>query len=177
MKIGIDISQMAFPGTGVALYTQNLVQHLLKIDRKNDYVLFYASLRKKLDENWLKSLPRERVTLKKYRLPPTLLEFLWNQLHFLPIDWLIGRVDVFFSSDWTQPPTQAKKVTTIHDLSPWRYPETFPAKIIQVQQRRMKWVKKEVDAILCDSQATKKDVVELLKIPEKRLKVVYPGGS
>ena len=47
MKIGIDISQIVYEGTGVARYTKNLVENLLKIDKKNTYVLFGASLRKR----------------------------------------------------------------------------------------------------------------------------------
>lgn len=34
---------------------------------------------------------------------------------------------------------------------------------------------KETDMILCISEATKKDAMEILGIEEKRLKVVYPG--
>ena len=44
MKIAIDVSQVAY-GTGVASYTKNLVKALLKIDKKNDYILFGYSLR------------------------------------------------------------------------------------------------------------------------------------
>jgi len=47
MKIGIDISQTAYPATGVANYLKNLVKKLLEIDQKNEYVLFFSSLRKK----------------------------------------------------------------------------------------------------------------------------------
>jgi len=168
MKIGIDISQIVYQGTGVANYTKNLVEKLLKIDKKNEYVLFFSSLRRK---------PPKLPNLRAFKIPPTLLDILWNRLHICPIEWFIGEVDVFFSSDWTQPPTvKAKKVTTIHDLSPWKYPKTFHPKIVKVHQRRMKWVKKECDLIICDSQATKKDVREILKIPERKLKVIYPGG-
>jgi len=46
MKIGIDISQIVY-GTGVSVYTQNLVENLLKIDKKNEYILFFSSLRRK----------------------------------------------------------------------------------------------------------------------------------
>jgi glycosyltransferase involved in cell wall biosynthesis len=175
MRIGIDISQTAHEGTGVANYTKNLVENLLKIDKKNEYVLLFSSLRRKLP---LLATNYPSITIKKFRIPPTLLDFLWNWLHFLPIEWLIGPVDIFFSSDWTQPPTiKAKKVTTVHDLSPWKYPETFHPKIKAVHRRRMKWVKKECDLIICDSAATKKDLQEILKIPEKKLRVIYPGGK
>ncbi len=45
MKIGIDISQMAYEGTGVGEMVGNLVNALLKIDKENEYVLFFSSLR------------------------------------------------------------------------------------------------------------------------------------
>lgn len=169
MRIGIDISQIAHEGTGVAEYTANLVNALLKDDKKNEYVLFYSSLRKPL-----------RITseaeIKKYRIPPTLLDFLWNRLHILPIERFIGDVDVFISSDWVQPPTRkAKKVTVIHDLSPLKFPNEHHRKIVTVQKRRLKWVAKECDMIICDSEATKEDVMKLLRIEKDKLIVIYPG--
>jgi len=183
MKIGIDVSQIVYQGTGVTFYTQNLVASLLKKDKKNEYVLFGGSLRQKkfLDEYLTQFKDNKKVTAKTFFLPPLLLEFLWNRIHVLPIEWLIGKIEVFFSSDWLQPPTQAKKVTTIHDLIVYQYPESFQPKgghdIVANQKRRLNWVRKECDLIICDSQATKKDVMNLLKIPEKKLKVIYPGGQ
>lgn len=47
MRIGIDISQIVHEGTGVSTYVRNMVGTLLKLDKKNDYVLFGASFRKK----------------------------------------------------------------------------------------------------------------------------------
>ena len=46
MKIGIDITQVIY-GTGVSVYTKNLVKELLKLDTKNQYLLFGGSLRQK----------------------------------------------------------------------------------------------------------------------------------
>ena len=46
MKIGIDVSQLAYPNTGVANYLQNLVQNLIEIDKNNEYILFFSSMRK-----------------------------------------------------------------------------------------------------------------------------------
>jgi hypothetical protein len=47
--------------------------------------------------------------------------------------------------------------------------------IVSVQKRKLKWVKKEVQKILCISEATKKDAEELLHIDKSRLAVIYPG--
>lgn len=178
MKIGIDISQIAFPGAGVANYTKNLVESLLRIDKENEYILFGSSLRrKKTLKTWFQSLSAQNAVLKIFQFPPTLLDFLWNRLHILPIETLIGKVDIFLSSDWTQPPTRkAKEATILYDLSVYKHPQEMSSKIVSVQKRRLKWVKRECEVIFCISQATKKDALEILGIEEKRLSVVYPGG-
>ena len=45
MKIGIDISQLAFANTGVANYLESLLISMLAVDDENEYILFYSSLR------------------------------------------------------------------------------------------------------------------------------------
>ncbi|MBI4137289.1 glycosyltransferase [Candidatus Roizmanbacteria bacterium] len=117
-----------------------------------------------------------KYKIRIFRIPVQILELLWNRLHIVPIEWLIGDIDVFLSSDWLEPPTvRAKKVTTLHDLSVLKFPDSYDDKIKTVHARKLKWAMKECDAILCDSKATKKDAIELLGIDEERLKVVYLG--
>lgn len=178
MKIGIDISQIAYEGTGVANYTQNLVENLLKIDKQNDYVLFFSSLRRKCPATALASADKQNVKLKRFLFPPTFLNFLWNRLHICPIEWFIGDVDVFITSDWTEPPTaRAKKITILHDLVIYKYPKETDKRIVQTQQRKLKWVKKESDMVICVSEATENDAKQILGIEEKRLRVIYEGGG
>jgi glycosyltransferase involved in cell wall biosynthesis len=172
MKIGIDISQTAYENTGVASYLGNLIKNLVKIDTKNEYILFYSSLRR----NFHPATGGPNVSIKKFKIPPSLLDLLWNKLHVFPIEWFIGDVDVFISSDWTEPPAlKAKKVTILYDLIVYKYPKETDSKIIATQKRKLKWVKKECDIVFCISESTKRDAIELLGIEEKRLKVIYPG--
>jgi len=162
MKIAIDVSQIVY-GTGVSNYTANLVRHLLKIDKKNQYILFGTSLRQrnKLFE-FKKSLGiYENVTFKFRFLPPTLFELLANRLRILSVENLIGQeVDVFHSSDWTQPPTKAFKVTTIHDLFPIKFPKLTHPKIVSALLNRFKWVIREADMVIVPSRTTKEDLAE-----------------
>ncbi len=190
MKIGIDVSQLAFANTGVSNYLQNLLENLLSIDNKNEYILFFSSLRKKLPLSKLQFLQNNpKITIKTFKMPPTMLDLLWNRLHILPIENFIGDVDIFISSDWTEPPTRAaKKATILYDLIVYKYPEEshnqtefnpfgfiISPNIVAAQKRKLKWVKKESDKILCISEATKKDAVEILGIDEKRLEVINAG--
>lgn len=178
MRIGIDISQIAHEGTGVANYVRNLVKTLVSSDKDNSYVLFATSLRKRhVFEAFYRSLgTKSRVTLRTFLIPPTLLDILWNVFHIAPIEWFIGTIDVFWSSDWTQPPLQkAHGITTIHDLTVLRFPHSFNRTIRSVQKRRLKRAISECSMFLCDSQATKKDAKDLLHINEDKIRVVYPG--
>ncbi len=171
MRIGIDISQMAYKGTGVANYTRNLVENLLKMDQENEYVLFFSSLRNKAP------ILKLQAPVKRYFFPPTLLDFLWNRLHILPIEWLIGDIDIFITSDWTEPPTvRAKKMTVLHDLVVFKYPKETDQKIVAVQKRKLAWVKKEAAMVICVSQATKNDAQQILGIEENKLRVIYEGA-
>jgi hypothetical protein len=181
MRIGIDISQIVYEGTGVGTYVRRMVETLLKTDTKNSYILFGASLRKKqVFEEFFQRMKKinSNVELKSVSIQPTALDVMWNRLHMTPVEKFTGPLDIFWSSDWTQPPLQhAIGVTTIHDLSTMRFPAEMDAGIVATHARRLKWVTKECKAIFCDSESTKKDCITLLHIPEERLHVIYPGFS
>lgn len=182
MKIGIDISQIVY-GTGVSTYTKNLVKNLLAIDKENEYILFGGSLRRRSELNaFLDSLqvtdPEGSLTRRgqsfKSRvlpIPPTVTDIVWNRLHIFPIEWLIGKIDVFHSSDWSQPPCSAFKVTTIHDLVPFRFPELSHPRIVSAHRVRLSWVKREVDRVIVPSEATMEDLIQL-GIGRKKIEVI-----
>lgn len=173
MKIGIDISQIVYEGTGVSTFVRRMVDTLLTIDKKNQYVLFASTLRK---GDVIRKFVNNRAPLTLISLPPSILSFLWNTLHIVPVETFTGPLDVFWSSDWTQPPLRsAVGVTTIHDLTPIKFPSEMDTTITKTHKKRLSWVKKECKAVFCDSQATKDDVIALLGIPKERLHVVYPG--
>ena len=173
MKIGIDVSQFAYENTGVANYLQNLVLNLVKSDRKNEYTLFFSSMRRNFD---FSEFDYPNVKVRKFKIPPTGLDIIWNKLHKFPIENFIGDVDLFITSDWTEPPVKkAKKATFLYDLIVYKYPKETHEKIVGVQKRKLKWVKKESDKIFCISKATAQDAIDVLGLDKNKLEVVYPG--
>lgn len=146
MKVGIDISSIIY-GTGVSNYTQELIDHLKPI----------INLK----------------TFKFSRYPLMAMEFLWNRLHILDVETFTGQVDVYHSSDWVQAPSKAKKVTTVHDLTPFLYPKEIDPLIVEVHTRRMKWVEKECDAVICVSQSTADDLQKLFNISPDKIHIIY----
>jgi glycosyltransferase involved in cell wall biosynthesis len=154
VKIAIDISQIVY-GTGVSTYTENLVKSLLKIDSEDDYTLFAGAFRRRGDI--LQAFPKARVFL----IPPVLADIIWNKLHVLPIEKLIGEIDVFHSSDWAEPPSNAFKVTTVHDLYPLKFPKMVHPKILEAHKRKLSWVMQESKRIIVPSNSTKVDLTDL----------------
>ena len=178
MIIGIDVSSIPY-GTGVSNYTQNLVDHLLKIDKKNQYKLFYSSYRQPIPTSISKLAKLPNVKIYHYRLPPTLLEFLWNRLHLVPIESFIGQCDIFHTWDWTQPPTkQAKTITTVHDFVPLLFPETQHPTTIAVFKRKLNLANRECHHFICVSRNTQTDLIRLYPhIPLDRISVVYESAE
>lgn len=167
IKVGFDISQIAHGG-GVATYTQNLTEQLQELPDL-EMIYFYSSLRKPYHGK-LKNV-------KKYRLPPTLFEMLFNRWRNVPIEKFLGPLDIFHSSDWTQPPSKAQKVTTYHDVVPLKYPQWSHPKIVAVHKRRLWLVEKEIDFVIAVSETTKKDLMGVSMIPEGKIKVIYEGPT
>ncbi len=182
MKIGIDISQIVYQGTGVARFTEGLTKAILDYDRENQWFFFFSSLRQKLDKQLEAKIKNKGYQLINWKLPPTFVSFLFNNLHiffshfpffashFQSLDW-------FITSDWTEPPLPINKATIVHDLVYRRYPETVNQKIKTTQEKKLSWVKKESKIIFADSQATKNDLIKLLDINSNKIVVNYPGVS
>lgn len=172
MKIAIDISQAIY-GTGVSVYTKNLVSALIKAHPEDEFILFGGSLRRGQEltqlAKKLKGIPRI------YPFPPTLMDFVWNSLHIIPIESFTGQVDIVHTSDWTEPPSKLPKVTTVHDLIPFKYPQTTTNSIRNAHKKRLAWVIRESKKIITVSESTKSDLISILRVPEEKI-VVIPEG-
>jgi glycosyltransferase involved in cell wall biosynthesis len=109
-----------------------------------------------------------------WRLPRQLL---WEQIE-LPLHALRLGADVLHLPGGTPGPivSPVKVVMTVHDLAPTRHPELLP-------HPRSRWywgrlvprAARRAHAILVPSAATKRDIVELARVPEARVHVT-PWG-
>ncbi|MCK9438865.1 MAG: glycosyltransferase family 1 protein [Patescibacteria group bacterium] len=173
MRLGVDIRVlMDNYYSGVSVFTFNLLSSLLKKDKLSTYRFFCNSFkRKKID------LSPENTVQTFY--PNKIFNYLLQKTFSYPkLDKIIGGVDLFYSPhiNFSSFSSKVKKVITIHDLSFLRYPEFF-------SQRKNFWHKsvniskkiKDFDKIIAVSDNTKNDLIELLKISENKIEVVYPG--
>jgi glycosyltransferase involved in cell wall biosynthesis len=178
MKIGIDIRCLAEGRrTGVEEYTLNLLDNIFMLDTRDEFILFFNSFRSsEVDFSWLKKYPN--VRLKKFNFPNKILNLLFWYLNWPKIDKLIGGTDIFFMPNiiFGGVSKNVKLVSTIHDLSFERYPETFswvrrlwhtfinPRKICHHSNK-----------IIAISQSTSQDIVNLYKINPNKITVSHNG--
>lgn len=88
-------------------------------------------------------------------------------------------INPFFN--FLQPPLVLKRIAkkqiaVIHDLIPLKYPSHFPAGLkgsINIFLNKLA-VANNYDIIVTDSEASKKDIINILNINENKIKVIYP---
>ncbi len=182
MKIGIDARLIR--ETGVGRYIQNLVKHLIEIDRKNDYVLF---VRKEDQEN-LKSLASQRsgqISNLKWKI--AIADVPWHsikeQVQFTEI---LNRekLDLVHFPYFSVPISYNRPfVITIHDLILHHYPTgkastlPFPFYVLKVigYKYLIRKASENAKKIIAVSKSTKDEIMDHLKIPQDKIKVIYEG--
>lgn len=69
-----------------------------------------------------------------------------------------------------------KQIAVIHDLIPFKYPEHFPIGVRGIIQTYLnKFILKQYDLVVTDSETSKKDIVDMLGFENKLVQVVYPN--
>ncbi len=169
---------LVYQGSGVANYTYNLVKTLLEIDKINEYRLFYSSFHKQKNSDYLEEFEKLGAKIYYYRFPFKFLQFCWEKLNIMPVEWFTGKVDWFLSSDFLRPPlfSGTKGITTVHDLV-WKiYPQFHEDWIVEAHEKKMKKTIQSKDTIIVDSLCTKNDLIKYYpEINKKRIHVLYPG--
>ncbi|EKE10895.1 MAG: group 1 glycosyl transferase [uncultured bacterium] len=167
MKIGIDGSRAFIEKrTGIEEYSHKVIMHLR--DRlADDEVILYIRHSQAVDfdlpNNW---------KIKKLRFPR-----FWTQVR-LSLEMLFHPVDLLFVPAHTVPFIHPKKtVVVIHGLEYEFCPQaySFLARVYMrfVIKNSCKWASK----VVCVSENTKKDVMNIYGTAEDKIEVVYEGYS
>ena len=171
LRVGIDISAIPY-GRGVSRYTANLVRELVQEKDVAVRMLGY-SLRQRTQLQEFAKLTCSACHTRILPHPAKLMNILWNDVHKVSPEFFLGDIQVFHSWEFQPPLKKAALISTIHDLAMLRFPETADPYVLSVHEKSWKHLKKEAKAVIAVSESTKKDIVELLGIDEKKVFVVY----
>jgi glycosyltransferase involved in cell wall biosynthesis len=89
------------------------------------------------------------------------------------------RYDVIHFPDYQLPifGTIPRAVITVHDLTAFRVPETFPTRMGQVKRYLMARSVRQASHIVVPSHATRDDLIDILHVDPARVTVIYHGVS
>ena len=113
MRIGLMLRSIEEKG-GVGVYTRNIVQELLQLDKTNEYILFYANpfnsglfaQHENVREVWVRG--RNKAS--------------WDQV-FIPRACRMEKVDILFHPKFTVPLFAPCKVVMVVHGADWLIPE------------------------------------------------------
>ena len=172
MRIGIDYTAAVRQRAGIGRLTRGLIGALPALDTENEYRLFVAG-------RGAHGTVPQAANVRTVWAPLTDREtaFLWQRLRApIPVELWLGRLDLFHSPDFVLPATRARrKVLTVHDLTFLRVPDCAHPVLRDYLARVVPRSVARADLVLADSASTGRDVVELLRYPAERVRVVYPG--
>lgn len=175
MKIGIDVR--FWRETGVGRYTRNLVSELAKLDKENEYFLFFSPI--DLGEI------EKKVKAKNFTLIPTDIPWhTFKEQAGFPSILNKHNLDLVHFPYFSLPVLyRGKYVVTIHDLILHHFStgraSTLPAPVYHLKRLAYKFVMRrgaeKAEKIISVSSSTKNEIIEHLKIPEKKIAVIYEG--
>jgi glycosyltransferase involved in cell wall biosynthesis len=86
----------------------------------------------------------------------------------------LGGVDVYHATNYFLPPVRsARTAATFYDLAFLSHPEWCSPKIVRPFARGVPEFARRADALLTCSEASKRDIVELLNVPPEKVTVAY----
>jgi glycosyltransferase involved in cell wall biosynthesis len=171
VRIAIDYTPALRQGAGIGRYTRGLVSGLAEIDRENQYTLFSAG-----------ETPSFRDWPANFHpctsaIPPRWLTIGWHRLRLpIPAEILTGDCDLYHSPDFTLPPLRrARGLVTIHDLSFLRVPECADPGLRAFLEKAVPTAVMRARRVLADSENTRQDLIEILRVDPDRISVVTPA--
>lgn len=153
----------------MSLYTHSLLTHLPPAGPGHEFVAFQGRDGIQVDGT--------RTVLSPFPTVNPLARICWEQTG-LPFEAALRRVDLLHGTVNVVPFLfRGPTVVTVHDLSFLRLPEQFPPVKARYLKAAVRLSTRKATHIVAVSEHTRRDLVELLQLPEDRISVVYSGAS
>lgn len=167
MHIAILADAIDNQNAGVHYYLKNLIENLLKIDKKNKYSFIHCKENSFFDNKKHYIIPQSKgpgsETIRRFYKIPKLIKKLkpdavWQPCH-------IGPFNI---------PPEIKRIVTIHDLTPLLFPQFHTARGKIIHRLLLGKTLQYADLVITPSKTTKKDIQNRYKTNAKI--IVTPLG-
>ncbi len=171
MRIGLDL-RMAGNEYGIGRYSFELAQKIVAEDTNNQYVFFVRDLDRflKAGFNNKKNVQLVKADFRHYsweeqmKFPDLIQSYDLDLMHFMNFN-----VPLSYNRPY---------VVTIHDMVHHRLPGNKPSRFLHrlAYRKVIEHAAKAAKQIITVSNFSKKEIVELLKVPAEKIKVVYEAA-
>jgi len=175
MKIGINALFFQYPATGSGQYMTHLLAALEQTDTQNEYILLGPQ---PVDGQHQTTFPYQ-VQAVPGILPggENVQKVIWEQLTGPAAAHKAG-VDIFHVPYFAPPLLpRTPTVVTIHDVIPMRLPAYQPDAKVKAYMRLVASAAHRATMIITVSQHAKQDMVDALKLPAERIRVIYEAAG
>jgi glycosyltransferase involved in cell wall biosynthesis len=169
MLITIDAVPLLLPSSGVKNHLYHWTRHLMRAGTGVDIRLF-PLLGEPSVLNHQGSVAGAATTFARLSLVRAL-----NRLGGIGSRLFLSGTDVFHAATLVYPPRGPKLTATIYDLTCWILPETHQRSNVKADYRIAERIWNRADGLIAISESTRNDAVRLLKMPERKMRVIYPG--
>lgn len=190
MNIGIDARQIIINERGISNYIYNLIENLLRIDKKNKFILYinsgfeYVMDDEKIKQKLSRFTKYDNVQIKDIKSKGFIL---WEQI-YLPWNIFKDKIDVMHMTSNRSPLfCNSRLINTIHDLTEFerlKSKEYYQLKTLKgkfYELRIKQYLKmiynldfKRSDLIITISEKSKQEIIDKLGIKEN-IKIITHG--
>jgi glycosyltransferase involved in cell wall biosynthesis len=177
VRIVVDVSPLALPRTGIGNYIRGSVAGLAAAAGGEHEIVAFAPT----GPRGLRAIPEALdgipVQRKLLFLPlARAWRKAWSRAGRPSVERIVGPLDAFHFSDWMYPAQSGGvRSTTIHDLIPLRFPDDVHPTTRALHLPKYDNAARTCDLVFVNSRFTAGEVVELLGVPEERVRVAPPG--
>jgi glycosyltransferase involved in cell wall biosynthesis len=167
MRIGIDARLVYYSRAGIGQYILRLVEALARVETSGEQ---FVLLQSRKDRTRLDHPAFSRASLwtpSHHRLEQLSLRFEIGRLH----------LDLLHSPDFIPPfRRNCRSVITIHDLAFLLYPHFLTNESARYYGQIDQAVR-HTDHIIAVSESTRRDAINLLGVPERKITVIYEAAN
>ncbi|MDD4819791.1 MAG: glycosyltransferase family 1 protein [Flavobacteriales bacterium] len=171
LRIGYDAKRLYNNTSGLGNYSRTLVENLIDRHKKDFFFLFTPKIRL--------TIPFLPLIHVKTIMPDGLwfmFHGLWRERHISSL-CTKNKIDVYHGLSHELPlgieKTGVKTVVTIHDLIFMRHRELYKPIDVWIHTKKVRHACRVADMVIAISEQTKYDLMELLHVPENKIRVVY----
>ena len=178
MRVIIDMDSTNRALTGIGWYTLHLTRYLPLTDENLELRAWRQGrvrLLNETDSTAAGSLPNSRHTKPAFKLDlPALVRLKKYLQHARQSRILKSHSDaIFHGTNFHIPRHSGRTVCTVHDMSIYRFPEHHPRQRVALQTDNIEYAARHADHLITISEFSKREMLEILGIPENRISVTH----